>query len=61
MIEAKETTFWRYQEVGKSNLATVEALYYFMKDYAEVMLGGGEDKYDGRFDDLLYFYAFKYS
>lgn len=56
IIEAKETTFWRYQEVGKANLATVEALYYFMKDYAET-----QGEYKGQFDDLLYFYAFKYS
>ncbi len=58
IIEAKETTFWRYQEVGKANLATVEALYYFLRDYAETRQDGD---YDGRFDDILYFYAFKYS
>lgn len=37
-------------------MATVEALYYFMKDYAET-----QGEYEGQFDDLLYFYAFKYS
>ena len=43
------------------NLATVEALYFFFRDF-EVSLncGGDYKKYDGKYDNLLYYYVFMY-
>ena len=57
-ITAEETTFWRYQDVDSTNLATVEALYLFFKEYDEVM---SESEYDGKYDNLLYFYTYNYN
>lgn len=59
-ITTTETTFWRYQQVDSSNLATIEALYFFFKEYDEVMRKEGEN-YDGKYDNLLYFYTFNYN
>ena len=56
IIDAKETTFWRFQEIDKFNLATIEALYYFVKDYTNCIKG----EYNGEYDNILYFYAYKY-
>lgn len=57
-ISTEETTFWRYQEVDSSNLATVEALYFFFKEYDEAI---SDKPYDGKYDDLLYYYTFNYN
>eukprot|EP00826_Nyctotherus_ovalis_P036244 TRINITY_DN319_c0_g1_i11.p1 TRINITY_DN319_c0_g1~~TRINITY_DN319_c0_g1_i11.p1 ORF type:complete len:256 (-),score=86.80 TRINITY_DN319_c0_g1_i11:186-953(-) len=57
-ISAAETTFWRYQQVDSTNLATVEALYFFFKEYDEAMNGS---EYDGKYDNLLYFYTYNYN
>jgi DTW domain-containing protein YfiP len=60
-IQTEKTVFWRYQSVSDANLATVEALYFFFRDY-EVSLNckGDYGKYDGKYDNLLYYYAFNY-
>ncbi|CAG8464671.1 15595_t:CDS:2 [Acaulospora morrowiae] len=34
-IKPQKTLFWRYQREDESHLATVEALYYFLKEYYE--------------------------
>jgi DTW domain-containing protein YfiP len=51
-----ETSFWRYQRKGKekdtSKLSSIEAIYYFYKEYIEIV----EGSYDGRVDDLLYIF-----
>lgn len=57
-ISAEETTFWRYQRVDSSNLATVEALYFFFKEYDQCITN---KEYDGKYDNLLYFYTFNYN
>ncbi len=60
-IQTEKTVFWRYQAVADTNLATVEALYFFFRDYdIGGRCGGSKELYDGRFDNLLYFYAWNY-
>lgn len=60
-IATEETTFWRYQNVDSTNLATVEALYFFFKEYDECVNGGPGYVYDGKYDNLLYFYTYQYN
>ena len=60
-ISAESTTFWRYQSVDSTNLATVEALYFFFKEYDECLNGGKDYVYDGKYDNLLYYYTFNYN
>lgn len=57
VINTEKTLFWRYQKLSDKNLATIEALYFFIRDYMNVM----EGEYDGRFDDLLYYFSFNYA
>lgn len=67
------TVFWRYQDLGEHCLSTIEAIYFFMKEFSEVQMQNSnnfnEDDvvescfislYDGRFDNLLYFFSFFY-
>ncbi|KAJ3291024.1 DTW domain-containing protein 1 [Rhizoclosmatium sp. JEL0117] len=56
--EPVKTLFWRYQKVGDHALATIEAVYYFYRDYFNVYESGKE--YDGRFDGLLYYFRLQY-
>ncbi len=44
-----------------TSLATIEALYFFFRDY-EVSLNCGKDyaKYNKKWDDFLWFYAYNY-
>lgn len=58
------TVFWRYQDLGEHCLSTIEAIYYFMREFQEAR-DNDTDKtdaavYDGRFDNLLYFFSFFY-
>ena len=52
-LHEHETRFWRYQR-GKprTHLATIEAVYYFVRELQESRHGA----YDGEFDDLLFFF-----
>ena len=53
-----KTLFWRYQTgESDSNLATIEAIYYFLVEYSDAVL---KRKYDGEFDDLLFLFMFYY-
>ncbi|KAK6741155.1 hypothetical protein RB195_009174 [Necator americanus] len=48
------TAFWRPQHnVDESGLATIEAIYYALREYQEYGLGR---PYQGEFDDLLYWF-----
>ena len=63
-IEAQKTLFWRYQK-GKTedHLATIEAVYFFCRQFHEALHGSGAPgwpRYDGRYDDLLYYYSYQY-
>ncbi|RHZ90038.1 hypothetical protein Glove_9g68 [Diversispora epigaea] len=35
VIKSQKTLFWRYQNRDENHLATIEALYYFLKEYYE--------------------------
>lgn len=58
--------FWRYQKgEADTSLATIEALYFFFRDYEVAMnhAGKGYDAYyeaGGKWDNLLYYYAFNF-
>ncbi|KAL7714304.1 tRNA-uridine aminocarboxypropyltransferase 1 [Entamoeba marina] len=56
IIDSEETLFWRYQKISNANLSTIEAIYYFYKDYITAMKG----QYNGECDDLLYFFSHIY-
>lgn len=58
-LRTRKTCFWRHQK-GKpeSYLATIEAIYYFLKDYHEQCLA---QEYSGEYDNLLFFYAYLHS
>lgn len=59
VINTERTIFWRYQRgITDKNLSTIEAMYFFMRDYDKVM---AEQEYDGKYDNLLYFYAYNYA
>lgn len=53
-IGTYSTTFWRYQRTGDSCLATIEAIYYFFKEYHKA---AGKE-YRGEYDNLLFYYKF---
>lgn len=54
-----KTVFWRYQDLGQHCLSTIEAIYYFMREFQEAS-DANSTCYDGRFDNLLYFFSFFY-
>mmetsp|Transcript_30617 Transcript_30617/g.74607 ORF Transcript_30617/g.74607 Transcript_30617/m.74607 type:complete len:207 (-) Transcript_30617:1383-2003(-) len=43
-IEAKEGTFWRYQELGNGFLSTLEATFYFLVEHWNVRNGKSVDQ-----------------
>ena len=60
-IQTEKTVFWRHQKIADTNLATIEALYFFFRDYdVNLSFGGDYSLYDGKYDTLLYYYAFNY-
>ncbi|KAM4602829.1 tRNA-uridine aminocarboxypropyltransferase 1 isoform 1-T2 [Polymixia lowei] len=58
-LKMRKTCFWRHQK-GKPEtyLATIEAIYYFLKDYHEQCLA---QEYSGEYDNLLFFYSYLHS
>lgn len=57
-LKSRRTCFWRHQK-GKPDtyLSTIEAIYYFLVEYHNVVL---EEKYEGQYDNLLFFFSFMY-
>ncbi|XP_020370763.1 tRNA-uridine aminocarboxypropyltransferase 1 [Rhincodon typus] len=57
-LRTRKTCFWRCQK-GKPDtyLATIEAIYYFLVDYHQLLLN---ENYNGEYDNLLFFYSFMY-
>eukprot|EP00771_Trimastix_marina_P001743 gnl/Trimastix_PCT/2837.p1 GENE.gnl/Trimastix_PCT/2837~~gnl/Trimastix_PCT/2837.p1 ORF type:complete len:259 (+),score=14.76 gnl/Trimastix_PCT/2837:59-835(+) len=55
-IPSQRTLFWRHQRKSDTHLATIEAIYYFFRSYAEALHG----TYRGEFDNLLWYYAYMY-
>lgn len=58
-LKTRKTCFWRHQK-GKpeTHLATIEAIYYFLKDFHEHCLA---QEYHGEYDNLLFFYSYLHS
>lgn len=60
-IQTEKTAFWRYQRIAETNLSTIEALYFFFRDYdVNKNCNGDYSVYDGKYDNLLYYYVFTY-
>lgn len=59
-ISAAKTMFWRPQ-YGKPDtcLATIEAIYYFLREYATARECVNRT-YDGRYDNLLFWFEYQY-
>lgn len=55
-LKSRKTCFWRHQRGSPDTyLATIEAIYYFLKDFHIHCLGR---EYRGEYDNLLFFYTF---
>ena len=57
VISTEKTIFWRHQQKSETNLATIEAMYFFLRDYVKATKGD----YNAEYDDILYFYAYNYA
>ena len=57
-----QTFFWRYQPegMGEDHLATLEAIYYFYREHWDATHKDDGGLYDGRYDNLLFFYSHMY-
>ncbi|MBN3296334.1 DTWD1 protein, partial [Amia calva] len=57
-LKTRKTCFWRHQKgTPDTYLSTIEAIYYFLRDYTELCLS---PEYLGEYDNLLFFYSFLY-
>ena len=57
-VRGHETQFWRCQEgLPTSCLSTIEAIYYFVREYHEEIMGG---TYMNEYDNLLFFFVYFY-
>ncbi|KAI9090526.1 DTW domain-containing protein [Phlyctochytrium arcticum] len=52
-IQSRSTLFWRYQPFGPQFLSTIEAVYWFFREYHEAFT---TVPYDGRYDNLLFYF-----
>ena len=63
-ISDYDTTFWRHQEQSSKHLATCEAIYYFYKEfdeqYEKVVKKNEGYVYEGKYDNLLFYYLLQY-
>jgi len=70
-IRSRESLFWRFQDNDPSYLATVEAIYYFLREFVtaanraaaptKAVEGDVEQShYHGEVDDLMYYYVHQY-
>ena len=61
-LENHTTAFWRYQDVSKNSLATIEAVYYAYVDFHKEMNKRGiyPNEYQGEYDNLLWHFSFTY-
>ncbi|KAH3762935.1 fibroblast growth factor 7 [Pelomyxa schiedti] len=57
-IVTSKTLFWRYQQHGDEFLATIEAIYQFMREHFEA---SQSSPYAGAYDNLLFYYSFFYN
>lgn len=56
-IALHETLFWRYQNLDRTFLATIEAIYWLFVEYHQASTN---TEYDGRYDDLLFYFKLKF-
>ncbi|XP_018619181.1 tRNA-uridine aminocarboxypropyltransferase 1 [Scleropages formosus] len=55
-LKTRKTCFWRHQRGSPDTyLATIEAIYYFLKDFHMQCLS---EEYQGEYDNLLYFFVY---
>nr|CCC93214.1 conserved hypothetical protein [Trypanosoma congolense IL3000] len=63
-IKTQVSLFWRFQNNDPTYLATVEAIYYFLREFIchrNMQRGGSQPPfYNGEVDDLLFFYINQY-
>ncbi|CAO3598348.1 unnamed protein product [Absidia cylindrospora] len=59
-IAPRKTHFWRFQQKDIDHLATIEAIYYTYREYADAYEGGA-DAYHGQYDNLMFYYRFFYN
>ncbi|ORC92314.1 DTW domain-containing protein [Trypanosoma theileri] len=62
-IKSQTSLFWRFQNNDPSYLATVEAIYYFLREFIthkNQRSGEGPPFYHGEVDDLLFYYINQY-
>ncbi|KAJ3018382.1 DTW domain-containing protein 1 [Thoreauomyces humboldtii] len=57
-IATRTTLFWRYQPFGDHCLSTIEAIYWFFRDYHAAACK--DEVYDGRYDDLLWYFRMQW-
>lgn len=55
-----DTFFWRHQRHAEKCLATCEAIYYFFREFEDARKTTEEVKYDGRYDNLLFYYILQF-
>ncbi|CAO3594926.1 unnamed protein product [Absidia cylindrospora] len=61
-IAPRKTNFWRFQQKSENYLATIEAIYYTYREYAEAYESeDGTGVYRGQYDNLLFYYRFFYN
>lgn len=59
-IEPRETFFWRFQKISVNYLSTIEAIYYLYVEYAQAYELKNGEPYDGRYDNLMFYYKYQY-
>jgi DTW domain-containing protein YfiP len=52
-----KSLFWRFKRESCEFLSTIEAIYFFFKEYTMAANGG---RYAGEVDNLLWYYVFQY-
>ncbi|ORX45845.1 DTW-domain-containing protein [Hesseltinella vesiculosa] len=57
-IEPRNTLFWRFQHMSENYLATIEAIYYTYREFADAY---EPEDYRGQYDNLLFYYRFFYN
>ncbi|KAJ3282459.1 DTW domain-containing protein 1 [Borealophlyctis nickersoniae] len=57
-IQSQKTLFWRYQPFDEYHLSTIEAFYWFFRDFHAAY--EPSVPYDGRYDNLLFYFKQQY-
>ncbi|KAI8910212.1 DTW domain-containing protein [Gorgonomyces haynaldii] len=57
-IDSHETLFWRFQNLSREYLATIEAIYWFYHAFHQSY---DPSPYDGRYDNLLFYFKLNWT